>query len=54
MCSGEVNNVIAGAQSVGGQAEVLQGGNWAADEPVQGTQPVGTELQNLPEENRVT
>lgn len=48
-----MSNVIAGTQSVGGEAEVLQAGKRAADKPVQGTQKVATELQNLPGENCV-
>lgn len=51
MWSSQMRNVLAGAQSVGRQAEVLQAGERAADGPVQGTQKVGPELRNLSVEN---
>lgn len=50
MSSSKMRNVSAGTQSVGGQAEVLQAGKRAPDQPVQGAQAVGPELQNLPVE----
>lgn len=51
MSSSKTRCVLTGTQSVGGQAEGLQVRKWAADEPGEGTQMVGPELQDLLLEN---
>lgn len=51
MSSSKTRCVFTGTQSVGGQAEGLQVWKRAADEPVEGTQKVGPELQDLLLEN---
>lgn len=47
VCSSKVSKVLAGTQSVGGEAEVLQAGQRAANQPVQGRQPVGMGVQTF-------
>lgn len=51
MSSSKTSCVLTGTQGVGGQAEGLQVWRRAADEPVEGTQQVGPELQDLLLEN---
>lgn len=51
MSSSKMRYVFRGTQSVGGQAEGHQAWKRAADEPVEGTQKVGPELQDLSLEN---